>query len=76
LFDARARARSPFDEEVPERRARWVRPDLVCQVKFVEWTADGRLRQPVFLGLRRDKPASQVVREAPAKKSRRAARAP
>jgi ATP-dependent DNA ligase len=36
----------------------------VCQVRFSEWTQDGRLRHPVFVGLRRDKPAVEVVREA------------
>lgn len=41
----------------------WIRPDLVCQVRFSEWTEEGALRQPVFLGLRRDKPAREVVRE-------------
>ncbi|MBN8421315.1 MAG: non-homologous end-joining DNA ligase [Verrucomicrobia bacterium] len=42
----------------------WLKPRLVCQVKFAEWTRDQRLRQPVFLGLREDKPAREVVREA------------
>jgi bifunctional non-homologous end joining protein LigD len=41
----------------------WLKPSLVCQVKFAEWTRDGRLRQPVFLGLREDKAAREVVRE-------------
>jgi bifunctional non-homologous end joining protein LigD len=43
----------------------WVEPKLVCQVKFNEWTRDHRLRQPVFLGLREDKEAKEVVREEP-----------
>jgi len=43
--------------------ATWVRPELVAEVRFGEWTRDGRLRHPVFLGLRRDKRASEVVRE-------------
>lgn len=47
------------------RRATWVEPKLVCQVKFYEWTRDGNLRQPVFLGLREDKKAQEVVREVP-----------
>jgi len=46
------------------REVQWLRPELVCQVRFSEWTQDGRLRHPVFLGLRRDKPAAEVVREA------------
>jgi len=41
----------------------WVEPSMVCQVKFGEWTRDDRLRQPVFLGLREDKDASEVIRE-------------
>lgn len=36
---------------------------MVCQVRFGEWTRDNRLRQPVFLGLRKDKDASEVIRE-------------
>jgi len=47
------------------RRATWLEPKLVCQVKFYEWTRDGNLRQPVFLGLREDKKAKDVVREKP-----------
>ncbi|NTW28930.1 MAG: DNA ligase D [Coriobacteriia bacterium] len=42
----------------------WVRPTLVVQVAFREWTADNVLRQPVYLGLREDKAASEVAREA------------
>ena len=41
----------------------WVRPELVAQVGFTEWTRAGRLRHPRFLGLRDDKAASEVVRE-------------
>jgi bifunctional non-homologous end joining protein LigD len=57
----------PFDEPVKPRPAgtHWVRPELVAQVGFAEWTAAGRLRQPRFLGLREDKPAAEVVRERP-----------
>jgi bifunctional non-homologous end joining protein LigD len=45
------------------RRCHWVKPVLVCQIKFTEWTRDDRLRHPVFLGLREDKSAKEVVRE-------------
>jgi bifunctional non-homologous end joining protein LigD len=45
------------------RRCHWVDPTLVCQVQFTEWTQDGKLRQPVFEGLRTDKEARDVVRE-------------
>jgi len=55
----------PFsDRPEPWRGTAWVRPELVCQVKFTNWTQDHRLRAPVFLGLRHDKPAPDVVREA------------
>jgi len=48
-------------------RCHWLQPKLVCQVKYSEWTRDEKLRQPVFLGLREDKAATDVVREQPAK---------
>ena len=41
----------------------WVRPKLVAQIRFVEWTAEGRLRHAAFLGLRLDKDADGVRRE-------------
>ena len=44
---------------------RWVSPKLVCEVRFQEWTGDGRMRQPILLGLREDKPAHLVRREKP-----------
>jgi bifunctional non-homologous end joining protein LigD len=55
---------SPFAPErgVP-RAATWVEPELVAQIAFMEWTADGRLRHPSFLGVRPDKAAREVVRE-------------
>jgi bifunctional non-homologous end joining protein LigD len=51
--------------DVPEdvKDAHWVRPELVAEVKFQEWTREGRLRQPVFLGLRGDRDPATVVRE-------------
>jgi bifunctional non-homologous end joining protein LigD len=45
------------------RRCHWIDPNLVCQCKFSEWTSDGHLRQPVFLGLREDKNPEDVVKE-------------
>ncbi|WP_079176738.1 non-homologous end-joining DNA ligase [Streptomyces sp. MUSC 14] len=57
--------RSPFDDEVRERAAHWVRPELVAQIDFTEWTRAGRPRHPRFLGLRDDKTADEVVREQP-----------
>jgi bifunctional non-homologous end joining protein LigD len=58
---------SPFSTKFKTNEpAHWVRPDLVAQIRFTEWTADGKLRHPVYLGLRDDKPAQQVVRETSA----------
>jgi bifunctional non-homologous end joining protein LigD len=57
------RDESPFADEVRERGSTWVEPRLVAQVGFSEWTRDGRLRHPRFLGLREDKSAEEVVRE-------------
>lgn len=50
---------------VESRGVTWVKPELVGEVEFTEWTSDGRLRHPSFNGLREDKPAKQVVREMP-----------
>ncbi len=52
---------SPFSEKVGTNMpVTWVKPRLVCQVKFQEWTGDGHLRQPIFLGLREDKSPKDV----------------
>jgi bifunctional non-homologous end joining protein LigD len=61
------RSDAPFGEEVQSKPAgvHWVRPELVAQIAFGEWTRDGRLRQPRFLGLREDKRPREVVRERP-----------
>ena len=73
LLDLRARLdqlevpKAPFTKAVglPRVRAHWVRPEIVVNVGFIEWTAHGKLRHPRLLGLRNDKPAREVVREAP-----------
>ena len=76
-----ARKECPFDN-LPDKRERrygqaitasvmktchWLKPELVAQLRFTEWTNDGRLRHPVFLGLREDKKATEVVPEKPAR---------
>ncbi|WP_395348215.1 DNA ligase D [Variovorax sp. UC122_21] len=68
--------KSPFKQRIEnERRAHWVKPVLVAEVAFSEWTQDGHVRHPVFHALRSDKPAKQIVREAPVA-ARAADRAP
>jgi len=44
----------------------WLKPKLVCQVRFTEWTRDGHLRHADYLGLRPDKSPTEVIREQPA----------
>jgi bifunctional non-homologous end joining protein LigD len=59
--------KSPFAEKLASadaRQVRFVRPELVAEVEFRAWTADGHLRHASFRGLREDKPAEEIVREA------------
>jgi bifunctional non-homologous end joining protein LigD len=57
-------AKSPFSRRVKDEAVTtWVKPSLVGEVKFTEWTTDGEMRHPVYLGLRTDKSATDVVRE-------------
>ena len=71
LLELRARLnaleipKSPFNKAVglPRVRAHWVRPEIVVQVAFIEWTVHGKLRHSRFLGIRNDKSAREVVRE-------------
>jgi len=61
-----ARPDTPFGAgDPPARDTTWIEPELVAQVGFSEWTRDGRLRHPRYLGLRDDKAAREVVRERP-----------
>jgi DNA ligase D-like protein (predicted ligase) len=72
LLDLRSRLdaieipQSPFTRAtgLPRVRAHWVRPEVVVQAAFLEWTANGKLRHPRLLGIRRDKAARDVGRES------------
>jgi bifunctional non-homologous end joining protein LigD len=65
-LDRLAQSTNPFGAKVPRMaRAHWVKPELVANVMFSEWTPDGRLRHPSFKGLREDKAPRDVVREKP-----------
>jgi len=66
-LDALEIPQPPFTRAVglPRLRAHWVRPMIVVQAGFIEWTKFGKLRHPRFLGIRSDKAAREVVREAP-----------
>ena len=60
----------PFDKEVvvaKEKEVTWLRPILVCEVYYSEWTTDHHLRHPVFKGLRQDKDAEEIEKESPMK---------
>src|SRR5262249_53009133 len=62
-LDRLARRTPPAAEiaRAAPRRAHWVTPELVAELRYGEWTRDGRLRHPAFLGLREDKAAAEVV---------------
>jgi bifunctional non-homologous end joining protein LigD len=62
---ARASPFTPAPTGSSVRGSHWVRPELVAEVAFTEWTADGKIRHPSFQGLREDKPPRDVVREVP-----------
>jgi bifunctional non-homologous end joining protein LigD len=58
--------KKPFDQQVKyENATTWLMPKLVGEVKFTEWTNEGEMRHPAFLGLRTDKSALDVIREQP-----------
>ena len=63
-LDRLERRTPPFaDPPRPNETVHWVEPKVVVEVKFSEWTADGRLRQPIYVGTRDDKDARSVTRE-------------
>jgi bifunctional non-homologous end joining protein LigD len=62
---------SPFTKKIKiPGKVQWLKPKLVCEVKFSEWTSDGSMRHPVFLGLRIDKSPAKVVREITSKEKK------
>ena len=65
-LDALEIAKPPFTKAVglPKLRAHWVRPKIVVQVSFIEWTGNNKLRHPRLIGVRFDKAAKEVVRES------------
>jgi len=60
---------SRFGSPLELSRVHWVRPELVVEVKYLAWTGDNLLRQVVYEGLREDKPAADVRRDAPESKT-------
>ncbi|MDT3778769.1 DNA ligase D [Nitrospira sp. MA-1] len=68
LLAKRAQSHPPFARLPSDRNIRevhWVHPELVAEVEFFEWTRDGILRHPSFVGLREDKPAKEIIKETP-----------
>jgi bifunctional non-homologous end joining protein LigD len=65
LLEAHTSDQSPFRDALPKtiRGVRWVEPAIVVEVQFAEWTSEGRMRHPAYLGQRIDKDQSEVVRE-------------
>lgn len=58
--------KSPFKEQIKTNMpVTWVKPELICEVSFSEWTEGDHMRQPIFLGLREDKKSKEVKRETP-----------
>ncbi len=65
-FDKLEQDKSPLNEKIGEKKVHWLKPKLVGEVEFTEWTRNNHLRHPAFVALRSDKPAKQIVREVPA----------
>ena len=79
LLDAIEVDATPFDPPPPgalAKRAHWVEPRLVAEVRFTEWTGDGKIRHPSLQGLRADKPPAEVRREREASAPTSVPRAP
>jgi ATP-dependent DNA ligase len=67
LLDAIELEKAPFTQGtgLPRKQVHWVRPEVVVEVAFMEWTEHGKLRHPRLVRLRDDKPAREVTRESP-----------
>ena len=76
LFQPYVRKKSPFEKKVnlKGRKPTWLQPELICEVKFSEWTSSGSMRHPVFKGMRQDKIPMEIqpekVEEAPVKQKK------
>jgi bifunctional non-homologous end joining protein LigD len=64
LLEPLARDISPFEPNAAPRDSHFVEPQMVAEVRFTEWTGDGRIRHPAYLGVRDDRDSAEVVREA------------
>jgi bifunctional non-homologous end joining protein LigD len=73
VFAQTARDDPPIADAPRLPGAQWVEPTMVVRVEFAEWTPDGLLRQPIFLGVARDRDVSATVREEPVRRARRSA---
>jgi bifunctional non-homologous end joining protein LigD len=62
--------KSPFNQRIKDEAVTtWIKPKLVAEIKFTEWTSGGEMRHPAFLGLRQDKKATDVVLEKEQRRS-------
>lgn len=56
----------PVDEKIPlESKITWLKPEIICEVKFSQWTSDGQMRHPIFKGIRSDKKPKEISKEEP-----------
>lgn len=65
MFKKLERKTNPFNTTPMEKHVHWIKPELVAQIKYSEWTENGSLRHPVFIALRADKDPTTVKKEVP-----------
>ncbi|MDT0685099.1 DNA ligase D [Autumnicola psychrophila] len=65
MFEARETDENPFEKKInlKGRKPNWIKPELICEVQFTEWTKSGNMRHPVFKGLRNDKNVPEITGE-------------